>query len=68
MYCISIFNKRNHSPLIGMEEKWQLRFRQFTRFESSYHVALHNFVVMLSFKTRNYNHKIHASHGIWVWQ
>lgn len=43
-----------------MEEKWYLRSRQFTKSEGLYHVAQHNFVVVLSFKTRNYNHKIHT--------
>lgn len=43
-----------------MKEEWHLRSRQFTRFEGSYHVARHNFAVVLSFKTCNYNHKIRA--------
>lgn len=60
MYCVRIFNKRKHSFSIGMEEKWHLRSCQFTRFEGSYHVTRHNLPVVLSFKTRNYNHKIRA--------
>jgi len=36
-------------------------------YKGSYYVAQHNFVVVLSFKTRNYNHKIRESNGIWVW-
>lgn len=43
-----------------MEEKWHLRSRQFMTFEGPYHVAQHNFAVVLSFKNRNYNHKIQA--------